>query len=64
MKEIEERHLQIAEYVRAHPELKLDDIKKLLGISHSLLFKAMKKHNIRRPHGRRVVLDESVLNGQ
>lgn len=55
---------RVAEYIRTHPEETYAVISRKLGIGYSTVARIAALSGIRRPSGRRLVLDESVLGGE
>jgi hypothetical protein len=54
---------RVAEYIRTHPEETYAVISRKLGIGYSTVARIAALSGIRRPSGRRLVLDESLLGG-
>ena len=52
---------KVAEYIRTHPEETYAVISRRLGIGYSTVARIAALHGIRRPTGKRLVLDESLL---
>jgi hypothetical protein len=55
---------RVAEYIRSHPEETYAVISRKLGIGYSTVARIAALHGIRRPAGRRLVLDESLLGNE
>jgi len=56
-------HARVAEYIRNHPEETYAVISKKLGIGYSTVTRIAALHGIRRPTGKRLALNESLLGG-
>jgi len=54
---------RVAEYIRSHPEETYAVISRKLGIGYSTVARIAALHGIRRPSGKRLVVDESHLGG-
>jgi DNA-binding MurR/RpiR family transcriptional regulator len=54
---------RVAEYIRSHPEETYAVISRKLGIGYSTVARIAALFGIRRPSGKRLVLDESILGG-
>lgn len=57
-------HARVAEYIRTHPEETYAVISRKLHIGYSTVTRIAALHGIRRPTGKRLVLDESLLDGR
>ena len=54
---------RVAEYIRNHPEETYAAISRKLQIGFSAVARIAALHDIHRPSGKRLMLDESLLNG-
>jgi hypothetical protein len=55
---------RVAEYIRNHPEETYAVISKKLGIGYSTVARIAALHDIHRPSGKRLTLNESLLGGE
>jgi len=54
---------RVADYIRNHPEETYAAISRKLQIGYSTVARIAALHNIHRPSGKRLMLDESLLDG-
>lgn len=52
---------RVAEYIRSHPEETYAVISRKLGIGYSTVAHIAALHDIHRPSGKRLALNESIL---
>ena len=62
MKEISNQ-AKVADYIRDHPEETYAVISRKLQIGYSTVARIAALHDIHRPSGKRLMLDESLLDG-
>ncbi len=55
---------RVAEYIRNHPEETYAVISTKLGIGYSTVARIAALHNIHRPSGKRLTLNESLLGDE